>query len=621
MTDLTRNRLKNFEPIKVLSSISAFQLIPSNYEKIAMIEFAAASYLSIPKRGKEDPPISDIKKFLSVVGSVFKDSLKNVRVDPLAISFIGQYEYTRHIGSPLQKIEATLRRFKIHESFIKQKLGFSVDEALFFVVEIMKTIMDRMDKAPHPPSISLSKSQFYDLSFYVPPSKKLIDYWSRAISFTESELKDLFPSKLQVSFQNYLAKMTLDINEGVAFDSTNTLSANPLWSRPLVRINSKYLIPFPPYLLNCLSRRFHEELTYDQTYGGKYMAQKGGVAESWVADLMSRIFPEDQTHRNVRYDKAHGFPDADLVIEYGDFLLFFECTTRWLSEDTMKGDLESIRKDLDVSIRKCYNQARRAIKAFGDGKFKLLLKGTPTKFVIIIVTDTLYPNLTMDLQHGTYVKSVVGQDEYPYIISIFDLDDITNVVDANLFLKFVQERLELFHHPHIICMDEVDYLRLYLKPEYKQLKNSILEKKANLVYRGRGEILPTLDTSSLLDSIINQDKFAVFKVCGLPVEEAPKVVMGILYAVYGDWKTVLRHVIFNLEGYYELVNSYRAQGEKCKAIGWEGMEEYLKKFSGKEGKEFYERLIGEGLDDVKIVVTCDTNMYQDLVKKLKLDKT
>jgi hypothetical protein len=606
------NQLQNYDSAKVLASLSAFQLVHANSEKTPFIEFAVASYLSDCKFGTKEPPMDEIKQFLSAVGNLFKKKSANEKINPLNAAFSGHHMYMRHIGAPAQKMEAYFRRFKMHNDFIIKKLGFSVDASLIFVTGMLNQIYAKVSTVSVPNDIELTKEDYYDFSFFVEPTKDLISKWADAITFTKNEMQDIFAVELHGAFDNYLNKMTLDLDENLIFDSTNCLSSNPFWIKPIVKIGKKLLIPFPPYLLDCLSKMVHNELTYDPAYAGTYMSKKGGVAESWVADLLQKIFPTDQIHQNVRYDRHHGYPDADIIVEHKDFLVFIECTTRWLSETTMKGDVGSIRKDLDKSVRKCYNQALRAIDAYKKGLLKIDLKGNPKKFITIIMTDTLYPNLTIDLKYGSYLNSLVRHGMYPYIISLFDLDDITDVVDADLFVEFIQERLRMFNQPNIICLDELDYLRFYLKPEYQEMKESINKKQISLIYTGHGDPIPKLHVDTLLSEVMSDEKFAILKIDDMPLEQAPYLVMKILYSIYHDYDVVLKHMVLSLKNYHELIDSYKSQGKTCKAIGWEGMEEYLTTFAGSEGKEFFSQLTQHGTEDVNLIVTCETDMFKKL---------
>jgi len=127
-----QERLIRFDPIKALCLISAYQLVRANLQKIAVTEHAAATFLSYSARGGEDPCSSDIRELLSETGRIFTDYMKDVKLDPLEACFASQYMFMRDVTSPVQNIEAALRRFDIHAPFLKHKLGFNVDEALFF---------------------------------------------------------------------------------------------------------------------------------------------------------------------------------------------------------------------------------------------------------------------------------------------------------------------------------------------------------------------------------------------------------------------------------------------------------------------------------------------------------
>ena len=614
--DAALAKLSQCDKLELLSLISSFQTVPTNLQKTSMLEFAAACVLGSDIHGNTVVQQSAVDELLSSAGSSFKHGVENANADPLVIAFTGMHEFMRGVGSPLQNIEGTIRRFSEHEPFIRSRLGFGVKEALSFATRIIDGIMYKMSDIKQPPPVLLTKQQYYDFAYYVQPPQDLIRAWSKAIRFSRGEYLEPIPSELHEAASRYLDTMTLEVSNPISFDKLNTLCPNPLWERPVVRTADQYAVPFPFYLIQNLSRRLHRELVRHSEYVGTYVASKGKVAETWVADLMKRLVPSEQIHKNVRYDKSHGYPDADVIVESGKYLIFFECTTKLLSEKTMQGDLDAIRSNLDASIRKCYNQAQRAIRAFNEGNLQVDLRGNPQKFITVIVTDGLYPNLTLDMQRGTYVRDVVRGGPYPYIVSLFDLDQITEAVDIDLFVRFLNERISMSETPFIVCMDEADYLNLFLKPEYEEIKKMTVAREITMNYVGHGEIPRQISTLEMFKRIINEDKFALIKVHADSTDKAVKTVMSVLYSIYVDWDVVLKHMVFGLKDYRCLVESYKNRGTKCKLLGWEGMEETLRWFSGEEGKRFWSDLEARGLDEVNLVVTCDTDMYKEVYKEL-----
>jgi hypothetical protein len=163
-----------------------------------------------------------------------------------------------------------------------------------------------------------------------------------------------------------------------------------------------------------------------------------------------------------------------------------------------------------------------------------------------------------------------------------------------------------------VCTDESDYLKLYLKPEYKQIKEILIKNKNFLIYTGpdvsslkQGEINPL----HLIINAIGSDSFTQIELRGNYGKNTVGLAMGILYKVYNDWYKALHHMVFDVEGFNEIVQSYQNEGKKCRAIAWEGMKEYLSHVSNEDTKIFLKKLNDGSIQkDVNILITFPTDI-------------
>jgi len=623
--EVTLDSIRSFDPTDTICYLSSFQLVPANLEKTPMIEFAVGSFiLSCKKEGETKPKKETLRKFLSEAGHFFFFCPRFDKRSPLVHAFANYYHFIRE-GDFAQNAEALYRHFLPHNKLIRKKLGFSVSEAILFSSAILKNITFKMHKSKSKRNIltyRLTKSEYYDPSFFVEPPKDVTKTWAKAIKFPASDFDDIIKARNRKSFKNYINALTLHLDEKKETGASplkDSLLENPVWERPIIQISPSYLIPFPPYVFRCLPRLFHDELINDESYRGKYISTKGKISESWLSDIIERVFQRKAIHQGVRYGKSYGFPDVDIIVEHKDFLLFFECTSHLVSKLAKKGRIEFILNDLDKTVRKCYLQAKRAKLAYRKGELQIPLKGKPTRLITIIVTDTQYPNLFLDLARGSYLKSVIDSDDYPYIISIRDLDEITRFGNADLLVRFIIERINLSLEPRIFCSDEVDYFKLFLKPEYEEIKGSVLSKKIYFSYVGHSPPLTSVDGQNwiaTLKRMIELDQFIMLKVEAPTIRDKVNFALGILHEIYGERQATLHHAVFDLPHYEQIVKSYKASGEKCRALCWEDMNHYFAIFRGSKEKAFLRKLSdGRINDDLNLFVTFDSDLWNEIQRK------
>jgi hypothetical protein len=609
------DELSSFDPQKMIALAYSYMLHPSNFRKSAMIEFATL-LAACHCRGNKQPSKNDTAHLMRRIGSLFRECGTEEYKNLLDFGFVIQGLFVGQQGDLDQVIELTWKRFESHDSFLEKKLGFNVANAIFFAKSLLSSILAKMSNTKGPKPVMLTKEQEYDFSYFVDPDDQLVEAWEKAIQFSEDELVRLVPQHLAQRFKCYLRGVTIDLVELPRI--SNPLESNPLFEKPIIKFRNKYVIPVPAYVLGYLSLRLHRELLADTEYRGKYISLKGRVLEESAHEKLRMIFSFGQVFRNIRYRDSGKKVEADIIVAFRDCLIFVECTTRWITGASRRGNPIAIRRDLDKSIRKCYLQARRARQAYQNGHLRLKLKNRPAKFLTIVVTDTLFPNLLLDMSDGTYVKGLVQDHDYPYIVSIFDLEFIAEMLDADKFIEFVLERIDLYEHPHIICTDESDYVKLFLKPEYKKIKQALISGYHTLSYIGPEVVTQRQVLSNPLHIIldaIGSDGFMLLEFRGGYSKEMVENAMGLLYLVYDDWDKVLPHMVFDAKGFNVVVQSYRQQGKKCRAIAWEGMNEYLKHAVSDEAKQFSQKLRdGSIREDVNILIPFETDLqYPDVV--------
>ncbi|MCW4020491.1 MAG: hypothetical protein NWF14_04595 [Candidatus Bathyarchaeota archaeon] len=513
---------------------------------------------------------------------------------------------------------------------MEKKLGFNVANAIFFASGVLSTITNRMKETKPPEIKKINKSEYYDFAFFVNPEDRITRDWSRAIRFSFEELVSIFPRHLQTKAKAYLEFVTIPPSD--LPEIRDPLQANPLVGAPIIECQNEYLIPTPYYLLHGLSSRLQQIICEDPKYRGRYGKDKGEMLEEWTSEELRLLFRSGKLFRRVRYKSANSEPDADIILNYGEYLIFVECTTKGIPQASRKGVPMSIQDTLASSIRKCYLQALRAKRAFIKGRLKLKLDTKPSKLILMIVTDTLYPNLMSEFalakrfEADSYLDHLIKDKEYPYIISIYDLESIRFLADEKTFMAFLLERLSMYEQPYFLAYDEFDYFVLFSKPEYEEIKEKIIKAQVTLDYVAHlpSPVKKPLTFHALLETI-GSDSLAIVKIGDMYDKEYASIAFCLLYELYCTWDAVMKHFVFDAKGFNALIREYRNKGTKCRAVVWEGMYEHLK-FCHEIGQDQdckeIERKLEDGSigNELNVLITFPTDIYEEIWKKYKMEE-
>jgi len=626
---LLLDSLRELDLSETVSTISAYKLQPENREKEAMIEFAmrlAAGYC----RGLRRPTSAELQSFVQSVGEFYKH-YSIARTHPLEMIFTNYALFSNRVEGNLdQTIESLWKRFEKHDKFFEKKLGFNVANAIFFACGVLATITNRMRKTKPPKIKKLTKSEFYDFAFFVKPEDRIIRNWSKATRFSFEELMSIFPKHMRAKAKMYLKFVSIPFNS--LPEIRDPLETNPLFGAPIIKLRNEYLIPTPYYLLHGLSSRLQETLCGDPKYSGRYGRDKGEMLEEWTSEELRLLFPSGKLFRRVRYKSANSEPDADIIVNYGEYLIFVECTTKGIPQASRKGMPVSIQDTLASSVRKCYLQALRAKRAFVEGRLKLKLDTKPSKLILMIVTDTLYPNLMSEFalaRHfgiDSYLDHLIEDKEYPYIISIYDLESMRHVADGKTFMTFLLERLSMYEQPYFLAYDEFDYFILFSKPQYEEIKEKTIKAQVTLDYVAHlpSPVMKSRTFHVLLDTI-GSDRFAILKIGEKYDKQYASIAFYLLYELYCTWDAVMKHFVFDAKGFNALMREYRNKGSKCRAVVWEGMYEYLKfchEIDHKMDCREIERKLLDGSigNELNILITFPTDIYEEIRKKSEMER-
>jgi len=478
-------KIRKSDKKNLLTWVSLCQMPRVNSEKVALIEYTIGVLLSIDYEKKPKRKISPkfIKRIFSEAYMDFENYVENLNQSELQRHFPLGFMGIRGDAFPWQFAQAANDRYGPHQKWMNKHLGFTISDAIYFAKMITNFFMKKSLESGPPEFPPYTKNEYYNRKHVMVPGREAFLFWKQNISITIDKLKSLFPKNKNERLDNFLQKMSLDL-ETVRPNITAPLDFNILYAKPFVKIQKDLFVPIPRLVWNSIATTFHYDFLQDNNYKGKYIDQKGKVAEKRMQFCFSKIFPKNHLLPRVRYGKDKGYPDVDLIIDDPDTTMFVECSAKWITKKAKKGDTLSIITDLKTSIEKCNNQLTRALRAHKEKKISGI---TANKIIPIIVIDDVIPGID-------YILKVYGfsPDPYPYIINIFDLDIIADLTNKQEFIDFITKRMELSKQKRIFAADETDYFVLYKLHGFEKYFNLLKKGDSNLFYIGHLEsIAPT----------------------------------------------------------------------------------------------------------------------------------
>lgn len=476
-------KLRKCDPKELLLWVSASQLPPVNRERAAIIEYALGVLVSL---GFEKTPKRRVSREL--IRRVFLEAytdFENFRESPKAsklqaffpLGFLG----IRGEAFPWQFAQAALDRYGCHNEWMIKHLGFTIFDAVYFSKEIMKYSLKRALRFSYPSFPPFTKEEYYDPKYVLIPPKDTLNFWKASIIFSKKELESLFLKEKHEKLNNYLKRMSVCLGDKQS-QMKSPLDFNILTARPFVKVGQDFILLIPRLLWYALSTTFHFDFLSDVTYRGKYIDEKGKIAEKRMIMCFSKIFAPNNLFPRVRYNKHKGSPDVDLVIREGSTLMFVECTAKWITRNAKKGDPASIMNDLRASVEKCTNQISRALQSYREGKLEIPDLYNVKRLLPVIVVDDYIPGLDLILKFCDFLRKI-----RPYIINIYDLDIITDLINKKDFIDFVAQRIELSKAGRIFAADEIDYFVLYRMHGFEKYARLLEERRSELHYIGHLE--------------------------------------------------------------------------------------------------------------------------------------
>jgi hypothetical protein len=208
----------------------------------------------------------------------------------------------------------------------------------------------------------------------------------------------------------------------------------------------------------------------------RYVPNLSHWMEGEACGCFLRLFPPSAVYRQLTYpdpDKPGGETELDAAVVWGQFLVLVEVKGKQFRARARVGDPSRLRDDLKDSIEEAFEQAQRATRFIeANATATFVEKGTARKLVVQKAAVRRVFPLSVTLHHFGGLATQLAllkriglfkDSAYPWSVSLADLDLITQFAGSpDVFLHYVQRRLDLQRSEKNIMGDELDVFGLYL---------------------------------------------------------------------------------------------------------------------------------------------------------------
>lgn len=418
-----------------------------------------------------------------------------------------------------QTHDRILRYLKPYDSYIQSHYGFSVDQALSFILHVRTLNNDKLNDVIHPYA-----NTFFFYESHPEEWQKLTQMFiDRGVTdphdwWYQPELSGMLktlttnPGEVHLHSREELLNMDLDstvlmrILEFFAYDKESIRGQTVYYadkhhseSHPLIQIGDRFVCPINKFMLEGMYYRIDNDLMRDVAVGQKYKQHKDKSFEKKVEELFRGFFPpKTKIFTNYSVD---GVSENDLLVIIGNTCIVVEiknCGFRSPFRDPLKA-FPRIKKDYSNAIQLGYEQCKRVEDVLFSGRDIYILDAGDMKKVhyhlknknisavwSIVVTDFKYGSIQTDL------SSLLNKDEealFPWSVCIDDIEvffllmrKLLKGIASNRFVEFLDYRERL--HGHVLCSDELEICGWYLndREQFKEYadRESLINTSPNM---------------------------------------------------------------------------------------------------------------------------------------------
>lgn len=406
--------------------------------------------------------------YLAVNRDLMADRLK--KDDPLHSLAFDARNYSLSVRGeayPHQLEQMATSLYGEHDDWFERTLGFTIRQALdtFHAIGVLSAWRRHQVRESTPdPAVQM---------------KMLDQYAEEIIGFTVNDL-EAASTVPRVACESLLKRLSQDFGYRNSEYPDTFLDAkeapwdfNTLYEKPFVHQGGKYFMFVPPLVRTALFKTFRFDLHADKAYRETFKAAQGRWLEQQVADRMRRVFGPDAVILNAKKANKGREELSDVLVLYDRNILIVQCKSKGLRQDSRVGaDYEALIGDVRKAVVDAFDQGIAARDYLLATEEPLLLvenrelrisQEFTTAIYLLTVTPVPLQFLTTRLANNPDVRGLFAGNEFPWALSLPDLDTITEVLNTPArFLHYARQHSGIEHSPMSLHGDEMDLLGLYL---------------------------------------------------------------------------------------------------------------------------------------------------------------
>jgi hypothetical protein len=229
----------------------------------------------------------------------------------------------------------------------------------------------------------------------------------------------------------------------------------------------------PPLARTALFRTFWFDLRADANYREAFRAAQGRWLEREVAERLRQVFGPQAVILNPKKANKNRDELADVLVLYDRNILIVQCKSKGLRHGSRTGaDFEALLSDVRKAVVEAFDQGLAArdylcaseepIIVFQGGEARIP-RGLVTGVYLLTVTPVPLQFLATRLANNDSVRDLFPGDEFPWALSLPDLDTLADVLRTPArLLHYARQRIQIERAPFSMHGDEMDLLGLYL---------------------------------------------------------------------------------------------------------------------------------------------------------------
>jgi len=387
----------------------------------------------------------------------------------------------KHDAQPYQFYEAAGQLYSPKDEWLKEKLGFTVEEALATMRGISDTVQLRLQRGVGTLTQGFTPAMIRDTKFRDVMLQALDNDPDMAV-LTEEEIASACSAPHEACtaalrrFSQHVEEPRCEDSPEMPLDPLQLpFERDELYAHPLIEIGGKYICSQLILLYEAVFLSLNYDLMNDKSVQGTYGNDRGVWLEQAAEDYLKGVFGPDAVCANPCRDDRNEL--CDVLVYYDNIMIVVSCKAKMLTRSAEYGnDAAKLREDLQKGIGDshvqvqgalAYLRSSEAVNVFRpDGELWITVKPTELDAVLpVYILPSSYQNLPVgvrDILLGLGLQ--VDVDTLPWIVSIFDLQNVTEILSESpaIFLYYVVRRREMALASVDVGADEMDLLGTYL---------------------------------------------------------------------------------------------------------------------------------------------------------------